>query len=256
MRSFQLIPLLAPGLAALAMPVQVSAADLGYPAIPDSLIAPPAISTAYDWSGFYAGFNLGYGIGNEDPVDLTAFPGGAGVTFGTIAPEGILGGVQAGVNIQHDGLVFGLEGDLQLSDFAGEAGSTASGITTTAATSVDWFGTLRPRIGFATGPALIYATGGLAFGDLNGTVNAVGAGGETGQLSTGDEMALGYAVGGGVEYALNDMVSIKGEYLYTHLGAEARGTVTDAGGADLGLAPNSWVNADIHTVKAGLNFHF
>jgi outer membrane immunogenic protein len=257
MRLPTLVLLFVPGIVELAAPSLAAAADLTYRApVADLYVAAPVAAASYDWSGFYAGFNLGYGLGEEDPVDLQAFPDAAGATFGSIAPEGLLGGVQAGFNVQHGSLVFGLEGDFQLTDVSGEASETLSGVTATSATTLDWYGTLRPRIGVSTGPALIYATGGLALGDLNGTIDALGPNGETGQLETSDDVALGYTVGGGVEYALNDMVSIKGEYLFTHLEAEARGSVADANGADMGLEPNSWINADIHTIKAGLNFHF
>ena len=241
------------GLGLILAPIAARAADM-----PAGIAVYPEIvqSSSVDWSGFYAGFNLGYGLGNADPVDVTAFPGAAGATFGAIEPEGWQGGLQAGVNMQRGNLVFGLEGDLQLSDITGTATASSGGVTATGTMDLDWSGALRPRIGVSTGPALIYATGGLAFGGLAGTVDVVGAAGETSTLTTSGDIAFGYTLGGGVEYALSDSISIKGEYQFTHLSAEARGRVYDAAGTDLGLEPNSWINADTHTIKAGLNFHF
>ena len=45
--------------------------------------APPAVAVAYNWSGFYAGVNVGYGFGNGN-VDL-----------GVIDPTGSLQGAAA-----------------------------------------------------------------------------------------------------------------------------------------------------------------
>lgn len=232
------------------------AADLRTPA-PGVIYAETDVSLGgHDWSGAYAGLSLGYGSGNEDPVDITAFPGATGATFGSLKPEGWLGVVQAGANLQYGNLIVGVEGDLQLSDFHAETSATQGGVAATSTSDVDWYGSLRPRLGIATGPALIYATGGLAFGGLTGSINAVGPAGETATLATSTDVALGYTVGGGIEYALNDAISLRGEYQFTHLSAEARGTVFDAGGNNTGIEPNSSINADMHTVKVGLNFHF
>jgi outer membrane immunogenic protein len=39
---------------------------------------------------------------------------------------------------------------------------------------IDWFGTVRGRVGYAMGPVLVYATGGLAYGEVNATVTSPG----------------------------------------------------------------------------------
>lgn len=230
-------------------------------AVASDLIVAPGLQTvvtsdSVDWSGFYAGFNVGYGLGNEDAVDLQAFPDGDGVEFGAIAPEGFSGGVQAGVNVQHGSVVFGIEAGLNGADYSGESEETIDGITTTASTSVDWYGTLGARAGVAVGQALIYGTAGLATGGLHGTIEASGPSGEYGLLETGDDAALGYAVGAGVEYKVSDQVSLVGAYQFVHLGQEVTGTVEDAFGNDLGIEPSSTVNAGVHIFKVGLNYHF
>lgn len=255
MRMFTASPIL---LSALLVSTSgaVQAADMLAPA-PGMIYSETVVSSGHDdWSGFYAGFNLGYGWGEETPVEITAFPDGDGATFGTLMPEGWLGGAQAGFNRQFGNLVVGVEGDLQLSDFHAETSGSVGGVTADTLSDVDWYGSLRPRIGFATGPALIYATGGLAFGGLTGTIDAIGPAGETGTLTTSEDIAWGYSLGGGVEYMLNERMSVRSEYQFTHLSADATGDVYDSGGFDTGVDASSTLNADIHTVKVGLNFHF
>jgi len=39
---------------------------------------------------------------------------------------------------------------------------------------IDWFGTVRGRFGYTMGPVLVYATGGLAYGEVNPTVTSPG----------------------------------------------------------------------------------
>src|SRR6478672_7010150 len=62
--------------------------------------APPPV-TVYNWSGFYAGLNLGYQWGH--------------VTNTGIDPAGIAGGGQLGYNWQMGQFVFGVETDIQAS---------------------------------------------------------------------------------------------------------------------------------------------
>ena len=87
--------------------------------------------SAFNWSGFYAGANFGYGFGW---ADLTA-----GTTVSQEG-KGILGGVQAGYNYDFGGFVLGAEGDFQFSDIKGDA-AIGGGIA--ASYSLDRFGTVR-----------------------------------------------------------------------------------------------------------------
>src|SRR3954451_23189494 len=77
------------------------------------------------------------------------------------------------------------------------------------------------RVSF--GPALLYATGGLAYGrtDLayTGTIGfPIAPTGVLSGTSSNSRTSLGYALGGGLEYAFWKNWSIKAEYLYYNLG--------------------------------------
>ena len=73
------------------------AADLS--AAPPSTIAP-----AFDWSGFYAGVEAGYGAGSSDAT----VPG----THLAFSPDSAIGGVQIGYNVMLDKVVLGIETDI------------------------------------------------------------------------------------------------------------------------------------------------
>lgn len=140
----------------------------------------------YNWSGAYAGVNLGY---------LWSAVGNLGVR-----PQGVAGGIQGGYNWQVGQIVFGGETDLQVSG----AGDTFAAYKF----SNPWFGSLRARLGFAFDNVLFYGTAGLAYG---------GGRLEVGGLSE-SRTHVGWTGGGGVEIGLTPRWSAKAEYLFTSLG--------------------------------------
>ena len=74
------------------------------------------------------------------------------------------------------------------------------------------FGTLRGRIGIASGRALYYVTGGGAFWTWSSTLTVTGLG--TASLSN---FQGGGAIGGGVEFAINPDWTVKAEYRWSTL---------------------------------------
>src|SRR5690242_7983468 len=136
---------------AVAMTAAGTAAAADLPRGPAPYYAPPP-PAVYNWAGAYAGLNLGYEWGK--------------VTNSGIDPSGIAGGGQIGYNWQTGQFVFGVETDLQV-----------SGADDTFAPykfSNPWFGTLRGRAGFAIDNVLLYATAGLAYGELSGAFFGLG----------------------------------------------------------------------------------
>ena len=194
----------------------------------------PAAAVAaapYDWSGFYAGLHVGWGWGDVD-TDTTFLPSPA--VFGA-APfsqstdiDGILGGVQAGVNWQTNGFVFGIEGDISYSGMDGTStfgllplfgGGFDPGSSQTVTAEMDWFGTLRLRSGITAGERfLIYATGGLAVGHVEYSVVTDFVGAPFRYLGSSSDTEVGWTVGAGGELAAGNGWSLKGEYLYFDLG--------------------------------------
>ena len=115
--------------------------------------------------------------------------------------------------------------------------------------SVDFFGTVRGRIGYAMDRTLIYATGGFAYGEVNSRFDLTN-GAATARL-TRDRTDTGFAVGGGLEYALNPAWSFKVEYQYIDLGSE-KATGTSSNGVFL---TTNEIDTNFHTVRVGINYH-
>lgn len=212
-----------------------AAADLGPYSPPppaEPIYEPVHGRNAWNWQGLYFGANAGYGWGNDN----SAFYSGAGGGAGTLSPDGWLAGGQVGYNAQFNWLVLGLEADLQSADISDSSTAGFANVTT----DIDWFSTVRGRIGYAAGPTLIYFTGGWAFADLNQSLTSGGV------SMSKDEVASGYTLGGGIEWQFAPNWSLKTEYLYVDLGEQTLS----------GPSGTYTTDTDFHTVRAGINFRF
>ena len=228
------------GVSALTMAGAAQAADL--------IISEPALpvaAAAHDWSGAYVGLSGGYATGT---VDWTGeYVGtGASTAEGSFDASGWLLGAQAGANVQMDSLVLGIEGDVSWTNITGDG--PVSG-TSDVSTTVDWLASLRGRAGVAFDSVLLYATAGVAFAGGSIELSNLDAPGDN---RSRDFNAMGWTAGIGAEVALDENISLKGEYLYSSL------TMGEEQFND--VAPSDYLatNADfgVHTVKLGLNFAF
>ncbi len=207
------------------------AADLGGPEAPYS--PKPAAS----WNGFYLGINGGLGSGFAN--HLPGVNSGTGINdFGMSG--GFLGG-QIGVNWQQpNDWMFGVEADLQWSGIKGACAANACGVPQATTQSIDWFGTLRGRVGFVMGNFMPYVTGGFAVGQ--GTRTTTSGGGST--FTAGH---AGWTLGAGGEWIVAPGWSAKIEYQYLDLGAQRY--AFPVGGFD------PIVSLTSHIVRVGLNKH-
>lgn len=174
---------------------------------------PPAIGL-FNWTGFYVGANIGYG---RSPGSVDIFNNGPFLSI----PEtlsGVVGGVQGGANWQTGNAVFGIEGDIQGSGQSA-SNSIAYRLAPTAFTpaitaisnkdKVSSFGTLRGRVGVASGHALAYVSAGVGYLTFSSDLNFTGLG--SGSFS-GSQLAGTFA--GGMEFAVTDNWSVKAEYMF------------------------------------------
>ncbi|MEZ0167560.1 outer membrane protein [Microvirga sp. TS319] len=253
------------GTAVVATASATLAADLPSRVAPAPLPAIAAVPL-FTWTGFYAGVNAGYGFSNHDDdsigVPVGTFTGAFAATSGTVAAKedngGFVGGGQIGYNYQIGQFVVGVETDLQFADI-GNAGRDATFTVATGAfpagftpragrDSLDYFGTVRARAGVAFDRALVYVTGGYAYGgyDLDGAIS-----------SSGDDVRHGYAVGGGVEYAFTNNLTAKVEGMYVDLNNTRGGYIgTGPGGTGVYVVDARRQENDFGVIRAGLNYKF
>ncbi len=196
---------------------------------------------AFDWSGFYAGLQAGYGWGNTEADAHWASMLGAWEDF-HYGNRGAVGGFHAGYSIDVDDIVFGLEADLEATGIHG-TGSNASAIH---ATDIDWSTSLRARVGFKVSDrSLVYLTGGVTYASVSITQHTL-----TGLLpySTHDEWKAGWTAGAGIEHAITPRITARLEYRYLDLGKISY--------FDELMAMKATQDLNNHSVRAGFSVRF
>lgn len=171
------------------------------------------------WTGFYAGLNVGGAFGSSRNAFTVA---GFGLPSFATSLDGVIGGGEAGYNWQTGPCVLGLEANFEGSGLSGGRDAPClpplcGALAASYAQRLSWFGTLRPRIGYALGNWLFYATGGGALGQVE--TNAAAAVGPFVAADRRGGTRDGWTLGGGVEVALAPGWSAKIEYLYLDLGS-------------------------------------
>lgn len=197
------------GAVALSLPIAADAADLGRGGSIKDAPPPPREEYAepfYNWQGLYAGAFVGGG--SEDGV---AVGGWLGYNF-----------------MLSNRFVLGVEADV------GKANADQSDDSDLSRVTIDTFGSLRARYGYAIDRFLVYGTAGVAFANVT----------NVGDRFDDDKMKTGYAIGGGLEYAVTPNLIARAEYIYSDYGNVSRGN-----------DPNE-VSTDMHLARIGLSYRF
>jgi outer membrane immunogenic protein len=197
------------------------AADLPSRAPPPVYLPPAPIFT---WTGIYVGGQIGYAwtSGNNN---FTGFdPFFAGGTFLTTSlggtPSGVIGGAHVGYNYQINQWVLGIEGSVDGTSLSNTAvAAFPDGTTLSAHSTADIQGSIRGRLGVAWDRALIYGTGGVAFGGFNTNVSIANPNVPFFANGNVSSTRVGWTVGGGIDYAVTNNWSVFAEYRYTNWGS-------------------------------------
>jgi outer membrane immunogenic protein len=231
------------------------AADLPRKSVPQQFVQPLPIFT---WTGFYVGVNGGY-VFDGGRSTITGSPALLGTGF---APSGsaktmgdgfTLGGT-LGYNYQIGSVVLGLEADLNYVDLGKRVTTVIGPLSTTVAQEASYLGTVRGRLGYAFDRVLIYATGGLAYGDQDASTTITApAAFWSGSKST---TRFGYTIGAGLEYAITNNWSAKVEYLYYDLGKADYTSPQVAGAVIPGVFGTTRADNTGNIVRAGINYRF
>jgi len=234
------------------------AADLPYRAPPPVYLPPPPIFT---WTGIYIGGQIGYGWARDNAslFGTDAVVGDFNTADLSSRPQGVIGGAHVGYNYQINQWVFGLEGSVDGTSLNRSRVSPIFDNNTGASDIVgsnvrsDIQGSIRGRLGVAWDRALLYATGGVAFGgfntsyaDPNGFLTGV-----PGATDSFSQTRVGWTAGGGIEYAITNNWSVRAEYRYTDFG-----TFTDAPFAGTGAAFTAQHHWTQNQVQAGFSYRF
>jgi outer membrane immunogenic protein len=248
--------------------------------VPTRKEPPPASApAAFTWTGFYFGANVGGAWGQDAVSSTSAFPvppfaavdvaainAAASPKINTI---GFVGGLQAGYNFQVGNIVWGFETDFddmglrgKQTGFApfpstlpgGAFGPPTAFFSPTTSVSTTWLYTARPRIGWALDNWLFFATGGLAVGQEK-FAQSVSLVAPFATSNSFNAVRVGWALGGGVEYAVNRQWSLKGEYLYVDLGKTGANATTIAP-AFAGFSGSGAVSMTANLARVGVNYHF
>jgi outer membrane immunogenic protein len=263
--------------------------------------APAYVDPGYDWTGFYVGGNVGYSWGNSNSTLTLTDPGPPSTVLNSTSNkfkmDGVVGGGQIGYNWQRDRWVFGLEADIQATGQAGNGSSVCAGgtatvlnsacavghigdttpfnvpafpVTSTLSESLDWFGTVRGRIGGTVIPTLLlYATGGLAYGEV-GVTNTVGGNNITGPQGvngstitpfaagySNSTLKVGWTVGAGVEGVISGNWTARLEYLYVDLGNVSGSFATPLIAPSGAFATSSYSSHITDNIlRVGVNYKF
>ena len=210
--------------------------------------------------------------------------------------DGVIGGGQIGYNWQSGRWLFGLETDFQGANQSGSASAVCPGsvtslnsacakghlgdspqgditafpVTSGLSEKLDWFGTVRGRIGPTITPTLLaYVTGGLAYGNVSTTESVSGANipGPQGingahavsfaSSTSSSTLKTGWTVGVGLEGVISGNWTAKLEYLYIDLGNVSGSFATPLiapSGALAGSSYSSHITDNI--LRAGINYRF
>jgi outer membrane immunogenic protein len=220
----------------------------------------------------------------------------------SMTQSGFVGGGQIGYDHQFGNFLLGIEADIQGSGIRGTShsigvasSSTSFGFNglgteswnatggTTVNAGVNWFGTVRGRVGYLWTPTmLIYGTGGLPYGGVYANVNSAAVAGVTqsfggiGNLQplslpganytfvgggNKSQTLVGWNVGGGLEWMFMPNWSLKAEALYWNMGSMNVPTASFAsapigGGSPMTTFGITRVNYQGVIARAGVNYHF
>ncbi|MCJ2063529.1 outer membrane beta-barrel protein [Methylobacterium sp. J-088] len=262
------------GLLLILLSQTALAADLPRASQPDLVLAPH-----FTWSGAYGGLFAGYGaLGGAARFICTDQAGRAGgdcpILPSRSATDGsFIGGGEIGYNWQAPvGLVAGAAADHQFTrlwgyrrqqgDFSTAGGFPIPDSVANFGQRLDDLTTVRGKLGFAIDRTFVYATAGLAVGNVridNNLSLVLRDGLRLPPVATfdgrGGAVRLGYVVGAGIEHALGARLSAKVEGLYYDLGSRA--VVPGQTAGDLpGYRAGTRVTTDGFLARAGLNYRF
>jgi outer membrane immunogenic protein len=236
---------LAAGVAAPAF-----AADVARP-----IVVPPPVVVVDYFSGPYIGLHGGWGQSDADSayVDNDFNPPYCGNEYFwgcpvDVDPAGAFVGGQIGWNhVLGSGLMVGVEADWSAASLhdSGVGAFWYDNFATEVILNVDQLATIQARLGWVMGRHMPFFTIGWGWAHAERSAFNTDFIGPTPNVDK--RWHQGLTLGGGLEYAINQNWTIKGEYRFFNGNTQTY---------SLAFADGTNVDLDIHTVRFGINFGF
>lgn len=244
--------------------------------VKDSVAGPTCGSSAYNWNGAFAGVQVGTSemqsnVGVNDFLGIGGQRQDSGWSIGGVV----------GYNFQKCNTVFGVEAEfnwvdneakwgLDVGNIVNALGGGGGGFPTNlfnAKSTMDFYGALKLRTGFAFDSLLLYVTGGIAFANIehkgSNPAIALGGGGiPAGVISfNNSDTRWGWVVGTGTEYALTNRITWRSEVTYTrfedqNFSLNLNGAALPIPGVPGGTLATLNAQDEVWRLTTGLNFKF
>lgn len=170
------------------------------------LAAPMIIHPIFTWTGARIGGFLGYGISQTKIKNYTT-------SQSYKNSNGWLGGALIGYDYQIGSFVLGALADFAGAQMRGSIQFFSDPNLTNSRVTINYFGTVRARLGYAVDRALVYGTGGWVYMNIKDNLPLLPSI-TVGGASSYKDTVSGWTAGGGIEYAVTDNVIANLEYLY------------------------------------------
>jgi outer membrane immunogenic protein len=260
-------------------------ADMTVKPRPSTAVQQPA-PQASNWNGGQIGGNSGGSIGNNNFVEPGSLVCYAGFPCSEMPfdfsgkPSSFVGGGFIGYRWQMGNAVFGVEGDAtwqqNKSSLSQSTLSTIPGGLRSdsfdGSIKQGWEGSIRGRYGWLVTPmTLIFATGGVSFGEVSGSFSYTGATAAAATIVSGSgswtDTRVGYTVGGGIESDVSSLLGVPGikvraEYRFTSYGSYSKDIALSCSGVCTSVTyPSNTAHIEVsdvynHKFLAGVGFDF
>jgi opacity protein-like surface antigen len=197
-----------------------------------------AASGPHDWSGPYAGANVGAGMASGSITSVKNASLGSEIFSDAFAQ----GGIHTGYNYQMKNTVLGIEAEANLGgqDHTGELSSQPS------KSQIDWSSAILGRAGIAVGDTLFFVDAGPAVAHLNGS-SFTGV-----HKFAVDTWTPGIKGGGGVEFMVTPDISLRAQYSILAVAQQIATVPVSVCGSGCSQA---WSNLQ-QTATVGADWHF
>ncbi len=202
-----------------------------------------AAADKHDWSGPYAGANVGVGMVNGNVIQ--EYLGGTEAFSDAI----VQGGLHAGYNYQIRNTILGGEAEINLGSQNNKGAMSEESNPESTKSRISWSAALLGRAGIALGDTIFFADAGPgpAIARLRGSAPV-----NTGLNWTVDRWAPGIKGGAGAEFMVSPKISIRAQYSVLALTSQTDKQVICA---SCGLERVVWTNMQ-QAATIGADWHF